>query len=280
MGKTALALNMFKNIFSQKKRALFYSLEMSKEELFRRLIAQEVEIDLNNKSEIDFSKIMVKTAFLNDDNFIIEDKVFDLNSILMNAKRHNLHEKIDFVVIDYLQIINNSKSNRNRESEVSEISRKLKLLAKELDCPVLCLSQLSRSVESRADKRPLLSDLRDSGAIEQDADVVMFVYRPSYYGFKEDADGNPIPEHLTIISIAKNRAGSLKDVKLSFIGKYTKFYNYDDFGGGFGSQPTPYQSNSSMQPNSSFLSNNETNETPNYDRQIESKRDDDDDVPF
>ncbi|MDO8896688.1 MAG: DnaB-like helicase C-terminal domain-containing protein, partial [Bacteroidales bacterium] len=137
--------------------------------------------------------------------------------------------KLGLIVVDYLQLMSGSGSDGdNRASELGEISRGLKMLAKELQCPVIALSQLNRSVETRTDKRPMMSDLRESGAIEQDADMVIFIYRPEYYGLVEDENNNSL-QGLAVVNIAKHRNGKLGDVNLKFIGTYAKFEDPENF---------------------------------------------------
>jgi replicative DNA helicase len=152
---------------------------------------------------------------------------FRPEEIRAKARRLVAKHGVSMIIVDYLQLAtsdsDNKKRHSNREQEISEISRGLKALAKELNIPVIALAQLSREAEKRSNKLPALSDLRDSGAIEQDADMVMFLFRPAYYGITEDAMGNHIPKHLTKVIIAKYREGDLGEVDLRFIGRMKKF---------------------------------------------------------
>lgn len=223
MGKTSFAMNMATaSAISTKKTVCVFSLEMSAEQLANRMLSSEAQVDsykmrsgqLENE---DWEAIAYASSRLSEADILIDDtpgiSVTAIKSKLRRVKNLGL------VVIDYLQLMQGDHRNDNRVQEVGEISRGLKLLAKELNVPVICCAQLSRGPESRPDKRPMLSDLRDSGAIEQDADVVMFLYRDEYY--KEETPAQSIAE----VIIAKNRHGSLDKVKLGWIGRFTKFTN-------------------------------------------------------
>lgn len=233
MGKTALALCLLLNASYQNKRGLMFSLEMGKDQLMKRLLSIDSQIggdklktgDLN---ENEWREIQESTGRLSNDNIKIIDDVYTLNGIVNKAKRERLRNDVDFIIIDYLQLVGNKTKSGNREQEISSISRGLKMLAKDLNIPVICLSQLSRAVETRGgDKRPMLSDLRESGAIEQDADIVMFLYRAEYYGLTENEDGQSTEGKADLI-ISKNRSGSLANIELKFNHNCTKFTDEND----------------------------------------------------
>ena len=229
MGKTSFALNMLLHAgkFSG-KTVVFFSLEMSREQLAMRLISSEAFVD-NKKlvtgklGEEDWSKIAAASAALNQTQILIDDNP-SLSVADMNAKCRRV-DNLGLVVIDYLQLMTSAggpqRSGDNRQQIVSDISRALKIMAKELNVPVVCLSQLSRGPESRQNKRPMLSDLRESGAIEQDADIVMFLYRDDYYN--EDSENHNLAECI----IAKNRHGETGTVELQWLPEYTTFSSID-----------------------------------------------------
>lgn len=228
MGKTALALCLGRNAAFKDKRVLVFSLEMGAEQLMKRCLSIDSgvsgeKLKTGELSQDDWQNVNHSIAALDTDNIKIIDDVFHLNGIVNKAKMERLKNGVDFIIIDYLQLIDNKKKGGSREQEISEASRKLKLLAKDLNVPILALSQLSRAVETRGgDKRPMLSDLRESGAIEQDADIVMFLYRAQYYGFIEDEHGNSTEGKAELI-VAKNRSGSLANIELDFIHNCTRF---------------------------------------------------------
>ncbi len=232
MGKTALALNIALNVATQdKKPVAIFSLEMSKEQLAQRLLCAYANIDGNRLrtgflGEADWPKLTKALNDLNDAPLYIDDTP-NLSVLEMRSKARRLKKNhgLDLLVIDYIQLIRSTSRIENRALELSAISRQLKGLAKELNVPVLCLSQLSRKVEDRTDKRPLLSDLRESGAIEQDADVVMFIYRPAYYKRKDDDE---ITDNTAEIIIAKQRNGPQGVAKLGFLSQYTKFVELEE----------------------------------------------------
>jgi replicative DNA helicase len=223
MGKTSFAMNLAANAAESSKKAVaIFSLEMSAEQLVTRIMSSEALIDSyrlrsGELTDDDWQKLAHAASRLSDCQILIDDTpgitVTGMKSKLRRVKNLGL------VVIDYLQLMQGDKRNDNRVQEVGDISRGLKLLAKELNVPVVTCAQLSRGPESRTDKRPMLSDLRDSGAIEQDADIVMFLYRDEYYN--EDAGSQSVAE----VIVAKNRHGSVDKVKLGWIGQYTKFTN-------------------------------------------------------
>lgn len=232
MGKTAFALNLALNVAKEGKSVLIYSLEMGNEQLFDRLLAIESRIELKKIKEGNLAgddyaavgnglgKLGTLPIYISDSSSV---NILEIKAV---ARRMKAEGKLDFMLIDYLQLINPSESSRkNREQEISEISRSLKIIAKELNIPIITLSQLSRSVESRTDKRPILSDLRESGAIEQDADMVMFLYRDKYYN--KDASvqttGNEV-EDVELI-IGKHRSGSTGTINLRFIPSQQIFGN-------------------------------------------------------
>ena len=230
MGKTSFALNVLLQVgkFSG-KAAVFFSLEMSREQLAMRLISNEAFVD-NKKlvtgrlSDEDWDKIALAAAALGRSKILIDDNPA-LSVADMNAKCRRV-DNLGLVVIDYLQLMQSAGgkqrySGENRQQVVSDISRALKIMAKELNVPVVCLSQLSRGPESRQDKRPMLSDLRESGAIEQDADIVMFLYRDDYYN--EDSELRNLAECI----IAKNRHGETRKVELQWLPEYTTFSSID-----------------------------------------------------
>ena len=229
MGKSAFALNIATNaaVRSNVPVAIF-SLEMSKEQMVNRILCSEAMVDSNKVrtgklEEDDWTKLAGSIGPLSDAEIYIDDTPgISVMEIRAKCRKLKLEKNIGMVVIDYLQLIQGSnKRNGSREQEISEISRSLKILAKELNIPVIALSQLSRAVEQRPDHRPMLSDLRESGAIEQDADIVMFLYRDDYYN--KDSEKKDIAE----VIIAKHRGGSLGTVELLWLGSYTKFVNLE-----------------------------------------------------
>lgn len=228
MGKTAFVLNIAQYIaFKKDKSVAIFSLEMSKEQLVNRLFSLESQVDAQairsgNMKDSDWEKLIEGAGIIGQSHLIIDDTPgISISELRSKCRKYKLEQGLDVVIIDYLQLMTGSvgKSSESRQQEISEISRSLKGLARELNVPVIALSQLSRAVESRPDKRPMLSDLRESGAIEQDADVVMFIYRDEYYNkdseFKKQAE----------IIIAKQRNGPIGTVNLAWLGEYTKFAN-------------------------------------------------------
>ena len=228
MGKTALALNFARNIASDSNYSIgFFSLEMSADQLVERLITSESKIDGNlvrtgRLPKNEWKKVSSAADVLSRTNIYIDDSA-DLNIMELRAKARQLkaEKNIDVLFIDYIQLLNAPGRTESRQQEISYISRSLKALAKELNIPVISLSQLSRAVESRTDHRPIMSDLRESGAIEQDADVVLFIYRKVVYTKNEEDEG------LGELIVAKHRNGPTGNVKVSFIDKYAKFTNLD-----------------------------------------------------
>ncbi len=231
MGKSAFVLNIATYAaINTKKPVVIFNLEMSKEQLVNRMLCSEAMVDSNKIrtgkiDEEDWIKLATALGPLSEAPIYIDDTPgISVAEIRAKCRKLKLEKNIGLVVIDYLQLIQGSgKRNASREQEISEISRSLKILAKELDVPVIALSQLSRAAEARQDHRPMLSDLRESGAIEQDADIVMFLYRDDYYN--PDSEKKNIAE----IILAKHRAGSTGTVELLWMGNYTKFANLDKY---------------------------------------------------
>lgn len=227
MGKTAFALNLALNAAKINKSVLIFSLEMSSSQLLQRFIAIEAGIGLQKirtgfLSENDWGRMGLASETLMKTQLNIADlpnaTVMEIRAV---ARRMKAAGKLDIIIIDYLQLIKNSNGkSENRQQEISDISRSLKGIARELDVPIIALSQLSRAPEQRADRRPVLSDLRESGAIEQDADMVAFLYRDDYYNEESEAKG------ITEIIIGKQRNGPVGTVKLRFFHELTKFANY------------------------------------------------------
>ena len=224
MGKSAFALNIGVNVAKKyKKTVAIFNLEMSREQLAMRLLANESFVELQKLatgklSEEEWQKLCMASAALSQTDIRIDDNP-SVTVADINAKCRRLDD-LGLVIIDYLQLMQGSgygKNNENRVVVVGEISRSLKIMAKELNVPVICLSQLSRAVESRTDKRPILSDLRESGAIEQDADAVMFLYRDEYYN--QNSEDKGVAECI----VGKNRHGETGTVKLQWIGQYQAF---------------------------------------------------------
>ena len=235
MGKTAFALNIAQNVaLRAKKTVAIFSLEMSKDQLMQRMLCSEAELDTQrlrtgNMQQRDWDKLAVAMNSFADAPIYIDDTAgCNLTDLRAKCRRLAMSEKeIGLIVIDYLQLMEGS-GKEDRMQQISTISRGLKTLARELNVPIIALSQLSRAVESRTDKRPMLSDLRESGAIEQDADIVMFIYRDEYYKSKsedEDEMQKAANKGEAEIIIAKQRNGPVGTVKLLFQGSITKFKN-------------------------------------------------------
>ncbi|MBE6617489.1 MAG: replicative DNA helicase [Ruminococcaceae bacterium] len=223
MGKTSFAMNIATEAaIKTKKTVCVFSLEMSAEQLANRMLSSEAQIDSykmrsGELSGEDWNAIAHASSRLSETDILIDDTP-GISVTAMKSKLRRV-KNLGLVLIDYLQLMQGDRRNDNRVQEVGDISRGLKLLAKELGVPVVCCAQLSRGPENRPDKRPMLSDLRDSGAIEQDADIVLFLYRDEYY--KDATTDQSVAE----VIVAKNRHGSLDKVKLGWIGRYTKFTN-------------------------------------------------------
>jgi len=229
MGKTALALNIAKHAAVDTNiPVVVFSLEMSKEQLSMRMLSSEARVDSSRMrkgfiSQDDWIKITDAAGILSEAPIFIDDSP-DINVMEIRAKsrRLKLEKDIGLIIVDYIQLMKGPVSAERRDLEISEISRSLKALAKELDLPVVALSQLNRELEKRTDKRPQLADLRESGALEQDADVVAFIYRDELYNRDENNPKRGIAE----IIVAKQRNGPTGNVKLTFLDTYTRFANY------------------------------------------------------
>ena len=229
MGKSAFAINIATNVAVQAKKGVaIFNLEMSKAQVGNRILCCEALVDSNKVrtgqlEDDDWVKLASTLTRLSEAPIYIDDTAgISIMEIRAKCRKLKIEKDIGLVVIDYLQLIQGSgKKNASREQEISEISRSLKILAKELQIPVIALSQLSRSVEKRDDKRPMLSDLRESGAIEQDADQVIFLYRDDYYN--EDSEKKNVAE----VILAKHRGGSTGTIDLAWLPSYTKFANLE-----------------------------------------------------
>lgn len=230
MGKSAFSLNLAQNAAIKAGASVaIFSLEMSKEQLMLRMLASEAMVDLGkiqvgNLNEEEWAKIANAMAPLSQAQIHFDDTpgvtVAEMRS---KCRRLKMEKGLDLVLIDYLQLMEGDGRTESRQQEISSISRNLKIMAKELDCPVIALSQLSRAPELRADHRPILSDLRESGAIEQDADLVMFLYRDEYY--HADSDKKNIGE----VIVAKHRHGETGAVDLLWLGQYQRFLDYEKY---------------------------------------------------
>ena len=206
-----------------------FSLEMSKEQLVNRMFSLESKVDAQalrtgNLSDADWEKLVEGAGIIGESDLIIDDTPgISISELRSKCRKYKLEHDLKLIIIDYLQLMSGSggKSSESRQQEISDISRSLKALARELSVPVVALSQLSRAVEQRPDHRPMLSDLRESGAIEQDADVVMFIYRDDYYN--KDSENKNIAE----IILAKQRNGPIGTVNLVWLPQYTKFANLE-----------------------------------------------------
>lgn len=228
VGKTAFALNVAQNVGVREKQTVaIFSLEMGAAQLVQRMICAEANVDASRMRTgalegEDWTKMTMAISSLSEANIYIDDTpgitVYDIRA---KCRRLKKERGLGMVVIDYLQLIQGRGRGDNRQQEVSEISRTLKMMARELDVPVIALSQLSRGVEQRQDKRPLMSDLRESGSIEQDADIVAFLYRDDYYNKESEKEG------IIEIIIAKQRNGPVGTVELAFLKQYNKFVNLD-----------------------------------------------------
>lgn len=226
MGKTAFVLNIAQHMaFKENVTVAIFSLEMSKEQLVNRLFSLESKVDsqhlrTGSLSDAEWEKLIESAGVIGKSNLIIDDTPgISIAELRSKCRKYKLEHDLKIVIIDYLQLMSGSGRSDSRQQEISDISRSLKALARELKVPVIALSQLSRAVEQRPDHRPMLSDLRESGAIEQDADVVMFIYRDDYYN--KDTDMKGIAE----ISIAKQRNGPIGTINLVWLPDYTKFAN-------------------------------------------------------
>ena len=228
VGKTAFVLNIAQYAaFHEDMATAIFSLEMSKEQLVNRLFSLESRVDAQllrsgNLSDADWEKLIEGAGTIGKSHLIIDDTPgISISELRSKCRKYKLEHDLKLVIIDYLQLMSGSGRSDSRQQEISDISRSLKQLARELNVPVIALSQLSRQVEQRPDHRPMLSDLRESGAIEQDADVVMFIYRDDYYN--KDSENKGIAE----IIIAKQRNGPIGTVNLVWLPQYTKFANME-----------------------------------------------------
>lgn len=226
MGKTAFVLNIAQHVaFKLNKAVAIFSLEMSKEQLVNRMLSLESKVSGQNirtgqLSDTEWEKLAETAGIIGQSNLMIDDTPgITIAELRSKCRKFKLERGLDIIIIDYLQLMSGGGRSESRQQEISEISRSLKAIARELNVPVLALSQLSRAVEQRPDHRPMLSDLRESGAIEQDADVVMFIYRDDYYNKETDKPG------VAEIIIAKQRNGPIGTVELAWLADYTKFAN-------------------------------------------------------
>ena len=229
MGKTAFVLNIAQHVaFKQNRTVAIFSLEMSKEQLVNRLFSLESYVDAQllrtgNLKDSDWEKLIEGAGTIGNSELIIDDTPgISIAEMRSKCRKYKLEHDLKLIIIDYLQLMSGSgRGSDSRQQEISDISRSLKALARELSVPVIALSQLSRAVEQRPDHRPMLSDLRESGAIEQDADVVMFIYRDDYYNHDSEMKG------ISEIIIAKQRNGPIGTVNLVWLPQYTKFANME-----------------------------------------------------
>ena len=226
MGKTAFELNLADYMaFRKNYTVALFSLEMSKEQLVNRLFSQEAGVDAQKLrtgqlDDRDWERLIAGASVIGRSKLIIDDTPgLSISELRSKCRKYKLEHNLDIIMIDYLQLMTGSGHSESRQLEIAEISRSLKSLARELNVPVVALSQLSRQVEQRPDHRPMLSDLRDSGAIEQDADVVMFLYRDDYYNHDSEKKG------ILEVIIAKQRNGPIGTVELAWLPEYTKFAN-------------------------------------------------------
>lgn len=228
MGKTAFVLNIAEYVaLKSNLTTAIFSLEMSKDQLVKRILSMNSKVDSQairsgELQDEDWAKLVESARIVGNSNLIIDDTPgISVGELRSKCRKFKLENDLGLVIIDYLQLMSGGKRTESRQQEISEISRSLKALAREIDAPVIALSQLSRAVEQRPDKRPMLSDLRESGAIEQDADVVMFIYRDDYYNHDSEEAG------VSEIIIGKQRNGPTGTVKLKWLAQYTKFANLE-----------------------------------------------------
>lgn len=229
MGKTAFVLNLTEHMAIKKNyHVAIFSLEMSKEQLVNRFFSMESRVESNHirtgqLNDNEWDSLIESAGVIGKSNLMIDDTpAITISELRSKCRKYKMEHGLDVIIIDYLQLMTGSgRSTDSRQQEISDISRSLKSLARELQVPVIALSQLSRAVEQRPDHRPMLSDLRESGAIEQDADVVMFIYRDEYYNKDTEEKG------ITEIIIAKQRNGAIGTIKLGWLPQYTKFVNLE-----------------------------------------------------
>ena len=229
MGKTTFALNIAENVaIKENKTVLIFSLEMSKEQLTSKLISSITKINIQKlqTGNLDDSDLYIlfkcKEIIYKEKIYIDDTPNISITEMRSKCRKLKFSTNIDLIIIDYLQLMSGNTRNENRQQEVSEISRFIKALSKEINCPIIALSQLSRAPEQRSDHRPMLSDLRESGSIEQDSDIVMLLYRDEYYN--KDTEYKNIAECI----IAKHRNGEVGNIKLAWIGQHSKFANLDN----------------------------------------------------
>ena len=235
MGKTAFVLNIAQYMaFRKDVTVAIFSLEMSKEQLVNRLLAMESHVDSQNMrtgnlKDEDWTKLVEGADIIGRSNLIIDDTPgISIAEMRSKCRKYKLEHNLGIIMIDYLQLMSGSGKSDSRQQEISDISRSLKALARELNVPVIALSQLSRAVEQRPDHRPMLSDLRESGAIEQDADIVLFLYREAYYSTEVDEDKqDQIDANKTELIVAKNRHGATGSIELTFDKEFTRFRAVD-----------------------------------------------------
>lgn len=228
MGKTAFVLNIAEHVaVKSKMTTAIFSLEMSKDQLVKRMLAMNSKVDSQSirsgeLNDDDWTKLVESVKVIGNSNLIIDDTPgISISDLRSKCRKYKLEHNLGLVIIDYLQLMTGNRKSESRQQEVSDISRSLKALAREINAPIIALSQLSRAVEQRPDKRPMLSDLRESGAIEQDADVVMFIYRDDYYNHDTEEPG------AAEIIIGKQRNGPTGTVKLGWQSQFTKFVNLE-----------------------------------------------------
>ncbi|MBU5479077.1 replicative DNA helicase [Eubacterium sp. MSJ-13] len=230
MGKTAFVLNIAEYVALHSKSTIaLFSLEMSKEQLIKRMLAMNSMVDsqkirTGDLEDEDWDKLVGSVRKIGNSNLVIDDTSgITASELRLKCRKLKIEQGLDLVIIDYLQLMTGAgkRKSDSRQQEISDISRSLKVMARELNVPVIALSQLSRAVESRPDKRPMLSDLRESGAIEQDADIVMFIYRDEYYN--PDSEKKGVAE----VIVAKQRSGPTGPVELAWLSQYTKFGNLE-----------------------------------------------------
>ncbi|WP_066713297.1 replicative DNA helicase [Clostridium sp. Marseille-P299] len=228
MGKTAFVLNIAEHVAVKSHiTTAIFSLEMSKNQLVNRILSMNSKVDSQairsgELNDEDWAKLMESARTIGESGLIIDDTPgISITELRSKCRKFKLEHNLGLIIIDYLQLMSGGKKSESRQQEISEISRSLKALAREVNCPVIALSQLSRAVEQRPDKRPMLSDLRESGAIEQDADVVMFIYRDDYYNHDSEEAG------ISEIIIGKQRNGPTGTVKLAWLSQFTKFANLE-----------------------------------------------------
>ena len=226
MGKTAFVLNIAQYIaFHEAKSVAIFSLEMSKEQLVNRLFSLESRVDSQHirtgqLSDAEWENLIESAGVIGKSNLIIDDTPgISIAQMRSKCRKYKMDHDLKLIIIDYLQLMSGSGKSDSRQQEISDISRSLKALARELSVPVIALSQISRAVEQRPDHRPMLFDLRESGAIEQDADVVMFIYRDDYYNHETEK------KNVAEIIVAKQRNGPIGTVELVWLPNYTQFAN-------------------------------------------------------